>query len=95
MKMKTPKFKGILTGIIFFSVFTIPWLYLIFSALKTDPHGFRAEGIMGIFIGIAVFAFVAAFLGFSVAKKSALLIILACLCILAVPAIWWYFAWLP
>jgi hypothetical protein len=93
--MKTKQKWGVLAGILCFALFMIPWLYLIFSALISDPHGFRAEGVFGILIGIAIFALVSSFFGFSIAKKSALLIILSCLCILAVPAIWWYFAWLP
>jgi hypothetical protein len=93
--MKTNRTGGIIAGTICFSVFMIPWLYLIYKAFKTDPHGFRAETNIGITIGVLVFAFVSSFLGFSIAKKSVILVIIASIFILAVPAIWWQLAWLP
>jgi hypothetical protein len=93
--MKAEKTGGIIGGSVCFAVFLIPWLYLIFSALRSDPHGFRAEGIIGIFIGIVIFAIVSSFLGYSISKKSIILIVISSILVLAVPAIWWYFAWLP
>ena len=93
--METAKAKGIKAGIICFSVFMIPWLFFIIFALITDPYGFRAESIIGILIGIIVFAFVSSFLGYSIAKKSVILIVIASIIVAAVPVIWWYLAWLP
>jgi|WetSurSiteA1Bulk_404760.scaffolds.fasta_scaffold336696_1 hypothetical protein len=93
--MKNTKKKGIKAGIICFSVFMAPWLFAIILALVTDPAGFRGETIAGIIIGILVFAFVSAFLGYSIAKKSRILIILSSLAVVAVPIAWWYMPWIP
>ena len=95
MAMKTAKTWGIKAGIVCFSVFMIPWLGCILWALIPDPTGFNGESIAGIFIGILVFAAVSAFLGFSIAKKSIILIVLACLCITGIPVWWVFMPWLP
>lgn len=93
--MKNTKAKGKKAGIICFSVFMVPWLGFVLLALITDPHGFNNESIIGILIGILIFAIVAAFLGFSIAKKSILSIILASLAVTAVPITWVMMPWLP
>jgi hypothetical protein len=93
--MKTAKTKGIKAGIICFSVFMVPWFGFTLLALVTDFHGFNGESIAGIIVGIIVFAFVSTVLGFSIAKKSVFLIILASLVVAAVPILWVMMPWLP
>jgi hypothetical protein len=93
--MTTLKKWGIVSGVICFTVFIIPWLWSLVYALVTDPSGFNMESIIGTISGIIVFALVAAFFGFSIAKKSFYLIVISSVCVVAIP-IWWYFMpWLP
>jgi hypothetical protein len=95
MTINTEKARGIKAGTICFSVFMLPWLGCILWSLIPDPTGFNGESIAGILIGIVVFAAVSAFLGFSIAKKSVILIVLASLCIVALPIWWVMMPWLP
>ena len=93
--MKNVKLKGTKAGIICFSVFMTPWLLSLILALITDIHGFRVESILGTLIGILVFAVVSAFLGFSIARKSVILIVFSSLLVVATPVCWVIMPWLP
>jgi hypothetical protein len=95
VKTKTPKQKGIKAGIICFSVFMLPWLGFLLLALITDTTGFNAESITGTLAGIIVFTLVSFFFGFSIAKKSLLLIVLSSVCVLIIPVLWYFMPWLP
>jgi len=89
------KKKAIKKGLICFFIFTTPWLLLTLVALIRDPGGFSVESTIGIVIGILIFAFVGTFFGFSLLSKSIILRILAYLCIIAIPVLWWMNPWLP
>jgi len=93
--MKEIRKKGIIAGAICFSVFMIPWLGSIILAVITDPAGFRGETILGISIGIIIFASVASFFGYSIANKSKILIIISSVFVVAVPILWWMMPWIP
>jgi hypothetical protein len=93
--MKANKKWGIFSGIIVFLVFMVPWLGFLVYALITDPTGFNAESIIGTSLGVIIFALAASFFGLSIYKKSLPLIVIASLCVVAIP-VWWYFVpWLP
>jgi hypothetical protein len=89
------KRKGIIAGIICFSIFMIPWLSYLVYALVTDITGFSSESIIGTIIGVLVFAAVSSFFSYSIFKKSLLLIIISSACVLAIPLLWYFMPWLP
>jgi len=86
--MEIDKGKGIRAGLICFTAFMVPWLFLTFMALTTAPESFRGQNIIDFCVGIFIFIFVSAFLGFSIARKSKLLKILSYLLVAAVPITW-------
>lgn len=95
--MDKAKQNGSRAGLICFSAFMAPWLILAFFAWTTAPEGFQGETLAAFLIGIGVFAFVSAFLGFSVTLNLKWLKIVAYLLIAAVPIIWifWVIDWIP
>jgi uncharacterized membrane protein YccC len=93
--MDSNKKSGTKSGVIIFTIFMIPWLGFLVYALITDTKGFNTESIVGTILGIVIFGLVASFFGFSIAKKAPLLIVLASLCVVAIPVLWYYMPWLP
>jgi hypothetical protein len=82
------KGKGIRAGLICFVAFMVPWLFLTFIALTIASESFEGQNIIAFFVGILIFIFVSAFLGFSIARKSKLLKVLSYLLVAAVPITW-------
>jgi hypothetical protein len=86
--MEIDKRKGIRAGLICFAAFLVPWFLGVFLFYSVAPEGFQGDDLIAFLIGIIVFAFVSAFLGFSIAKKSKLLKVLSYLLVAAVPITW-------
>jgi hypothetical protein len=82
------KGKGIRAGLICFAAFLIPWFLWAFLFYSVAPEGFQGDDLVAFLIGVVFFAFVSAFLGFSIARKSKLLKVLSYLLVAAVPITW-------